>query len=191
MGDALASNIMKNHSHILNDIDVIMPVPDSARISSLRLSYILNKPYCEGLIKNNYIGRTFIMPNQEQRKKNLKMKLNTINQEFLNKTVLLVDDSIVRGNTSMQLVNLVRKAGAKYIIFASIAPPVIYPNHYGISIPTSEELVAYNKTNDEICDIIGADYLIYNDLDDVVLACAQVNPDIISFEKSCFDGSYL
>ena len=191
MGDALANNILKKHPDILSEIDVVMPVPDSARISSLRVSYLLNKPYCEGLIKNNYIGRTFIMPNQEQRKKNLKLKLNTIDQEFLNKNVLLVDDSIVRGNTSIQLINLVRNAGAKRIIFASIAPPVIYPNYYGISIPTSNELIANGKTNEEIRNIIGADYLIYNDLNDVLKCCKNINPDISAFETSCFDGTYL
>jgi amidophosphoribosyltransferase len=189
MGEALANKIIKDYSNILPDIDVVMPVPDSARISALRASYILQKPYCEGLIKNNYIGRTFIMPNQEQRNKDLKIKLNTIDQEFNGKNVLVIDDSIVRGNTSIQIIKLIRKAGAKMIFFASIAPPVIYPNLYGIAIPTAEELVAYNRTNDEVCNILGADYLIYNDLNDVIDSCRKINENISSFETSCFDGA--
>ena len=188
MGDALANKIIRDYSHILSDIDVVMPIPDSARISALRVSYVLKKPYCEGLIKNNYIGRTFIMPNQEQRNKNLKIKLNTIDQEFKGKNVLIIDDSIVRGNTSIQIIKLVKKAGAKSVFFASIAPPVICPNFYGIAIPTSEELVAYNRTNDEICNILGADFLIYNDLNDVIDACRKLNENISSFETSCFEN---
>jgi amidophosphoribosyltransferase len=189
MGEALANKIIAHYPDILKKIDVVMPVPDSARISALRASYVLQKPYCEGLIKNNYIGRTFIMPNQEQRKKNIKMKLSTIDQEFANKNVLLIDDSIVRGNTSIQLINLVRKAGAKQIVFASIAPPVVHPNIYGIAIPTSEELIAYKKTHKEICDVLGADELIYNDLEDVINVCRQINPNIDDFETSCFSPS--
>ena len=187
MGETLANKIIKDYSHILPNIDVVMPIPDSARISALRASYVLQKPYCEGLIKNNYIGRTFIMPNQEQRNKNLKIKLNTIDQEFKEKNVLIIDDSIVRGNTSIQIIKLIRKAGAKSVFFASIAPPVIGPNFYGIAIPTSEELVAYNKTNDEICNILGADCLIYNDLNDVIEACRKLNENISTFETSCFE----
>jgi amidophosphoribosyltransferase len=191
MGETLANKIIKEHPDILNEIDVVMPVPDSGRISALRVSYIINKPYCEGLIKNNYIGRTFIMSTQNERKHSIKMKLNTINQEFKDKTILLIDDSIVRGNTSIQLIKRVKNTGVKKIIFASIAPPIIYPNLYGISIPTSEELIAYNKTTAEICEKLGADYLIYNNLNDIINTCKALNPDIFSFEKSCFDGSYL
>jgi len=186
MGEVLANKIRRQYSKLLDTIDVIMPVPDSARISALRASYILQKPYCEGLIKNNYIGRTFIMPSQSERKKNLKMKLNTINQEFRDKTVLIIDDSIVRGNTSMQIIEIIRKAGAKRVIFASIAPPVRYPNLYGIAIPTSQELIAHDKTEKEICQVLGADELIYNDLDDVIDACRIINPEINEFEVSCF-----
>ena len=191
MGQALANKIIRNYSDILPNIDVVMPVPDSARISALQVSYVLKKPYCEGLIKNNYIGRTFIMPDQEQRNKNLKIKLNTIDQEFKDKNVLIIDDSIVRGNTSIQIIKLIKNAGANLIFFASIAPPVIYPNCYGISIPTSEELIAYNNSNDEICNILGANYLIYNDLIDVVNSCQKINEDISCFETSCFDGIYI
>jgi amidophosphoribosyltransferase len=188
MGEALANKIQRQHPEWINTIDVVMPVPDSARISALRASYILQKPYCEGLIKNAYVGRTFIMPSQSERKKNLKMKLNTIDQEFRDKTVLIIDDSIVRGNTSMQIIEIIRKAGAKRIIFASIAPPVRHPNVYGIAIPTYDELIAYDKTEREICQILGADELIYNDLDAVVEACRKLCPAILGFEVSCFLG---
>ena len=164
-----------------------MPVPDSARISALRASYILQKPYCEGLIKNAYVGRTFIMPSQSERKRSLKMKLNTIDQEFYNKNVMIIDDSIVRGNTSMQIVEIIRKAGAKRVIFASIAPPVRNPNHYGIAIPTEEELIASNgRDENEVARLIGADMVIYNDLEDVIGACSKINPDVTRFEVSCF-----
>jgi amidophosphoribosyltransferase len=188
MGEALANKILRDHPGLSETIDVVMPVPDSARISALRASYILQKPYCEGLIKNAYVGRTFIMPSQSERKKHLKMKLNTIDQEFRDKTVLIIDDSIVRGNTSMQIVESIRRAGAKQIIFASIAPPVRFPNVYGIAIPTSHELIAYDKTEREICQILGADELIYNDLDAVVEACRKLCPAILGFEVSCFLG---
>jgi len=191
MGEALAKNIQTNYAHLLSQIDVVMPVPDSARISALKVAHILKKPYCEGLIKNAYIGRTFIMPNQEERTSKLRLKLNAIDYEFRNKSVLLIDDSIVRGNTSIQIIKLARAAGATQIIFASIAAPIIYPNFYGISIPTSNELVAYNKTNDEIQTIIGADCLIYNSLNDVIESCRKVNNKIGEFETSCFDGKYI
>ena len=186
MGDALANKIMRDYPHIIDMIDVVMPVPDSARISALRTSYVLQKPYCEGLIKNNYIGRTFIMPSQKERTKSIKMKLNTIDQEFRGKSVLIIDDSIVRGNTSIQIIRLIKNAGAKRILFASIAPPVKYPNVYGIAIPTSDELIAYEKQNKDICQILGADELIYNDLQDVIDACSKINPVICEFETSCF-----
>jgi amidophosphoribosyltransferase len=151
MGEALARKMLRDEPDLVDSIDVVMPVPDSGRISALRASYVLQKPYCEGLIRNNYVGRTFIMPSQTERKRSLKMKLNTIDQEFRDKTVLIIDDSIVRGNTSIQIVELVRKAGAKCILFASIAPPVLNPNVYGIAIPSAEELIAsHNKTHDEI-----------------------------------------
>ena len=194
MGEALANKILRDYPDIVAEIDVIMPVPDSARISALRASYILQKPYCEGLIKNAYVGRTFIMPSQQERKKNLKMKLNTIDQEFRDKVVLVIDDSIVRGNTSIQIIEIIRKAGAKRIIFASIAPPVRYPNVYGIAIPTESELIASgNRTDEEIATLIGADMIIFNDLDDVVESCNKcnecndkINPDVRGFELSCF-----
>ena len=191
MGEALARKIQRDYADILLEVDVVMPVPDSARISALRASYVLNKPYCEGLIKNNYIGRTFIMPSQEKRKKSLKMKLTTINQEFRDKTVLLIDDSIVRGNTSIELIRMAKNAGTRKVILASIAPPVAYPNIYGIAIPTARELIANTKTNADICSILGCDYLIYNDLGDVIDACLSAGGSMTAFETSCFDGIYL
>jgi amidophosphoribosyltransferase len=192
MGEVLALKMRNQYEFISKIIDVVMPIPESSRISALRLAYVLKKPYCEGFIKSSYVGRTFIMPNQQLRKSSIKMKLNTINQEFLNKNVLIVDDSIVRGNTSIELIKMARNAGAKNIYFASIAPPVIYPNYYGISIPTREELVAHNRSIDEITRFIGADYVIYNDLKDIVNYCASLNPkNIQMFETSCFDGNYI
>jgi amidophosphoribosyltransferase len=192
MGELLALKMRNQYDFITKIIDVVMPIPESSRISALRLAYVLKKPYCEGFIKSSYVGRTFIMPNQQLRKSSIKMKLNTINQEFANKNVLIVDDSIVRGNTSIELIKMARNAGAKNIYFASIAPPVIYPNYYGISIPTSEELVAHNRSIDEITEFIGADYVIYNDLKDIVKHCASLNPKKIQmFETSCFDGNYI
>ena len=132
------------------------------------------------------------MPNQKVRQNSIKMKLNTINKEFVNKTILIVDDSIVRGNTSIELIKMARRAGAKKIYFASVAPPVIYPNYYGISIPTREELIAYNKSITEISKILDADHVIYNDLQEIIQMCCALNPKIIqSFESSCFDGNYI
>jgi amidophosphoribosyltransferase len=192
MGQLLALKMRNQYEFISKTIDVVMPIPESSRISALRLAYVLKKPYCEGFIKSSYVGRTFIMPNQQMRKSSIKMKLNTINQEFSGRNILIVDDSIVRGNTSIELIKMARNAGAKNIYFASIAPPVIYPNYYGISIPTSKELVAYNRTNQEITQFIGADYVIYNDLKDIVNCCSSLNPkNIKKFETSCFDGNYI
>jgi len=192
MGEKLAFKIRNNYESIINQIDVVMPVPESSRISTLKLSYVLKKPYCEGFIKNGYVDRTFIMPNQQMRKSNIKMKLNTIKQEFFNKNILIVDDSIVRGNTSIELIKMARTAGAKKIFFASVAPPVMYPNHYGISIPTSEELIAYNKTKSEIETILDVDNVIYNDLNDVIESCCMLNlKNVRHMETSCFDGNYI
>ena len=192
MGEKLAFKIRNNYESIINQIDLIMPVPESSRISTLKLSYVLKKPYCEGFIKNSYVDRTFIMPNQQMRKSNIKMKLNTIKHEFLNKNILIVDDSIVRGNTSIELIKMARSAGAKKIFFASVAPPVMYPNYYGISIPTSEELIAHNKTNSEIVNILNAENVIYNDLKDVIECCCMLNlKNVRHLETSCFDGNYI
>lgn len=192
MGEILGFKIKNQYEFIARDIDVVMPIPDSSRISALRLANVLNKPYCEGFIKNNYVGRTFIMPNQKIRQKSIKMKLNTIEQEFTDKNILIVDDSIVRGNTSIQLIKLAKKSGAKNIYFASVAPPVIYPNHYGIDIPSSNELIAYKKSKSEISQLLGSKFVIYNDLEDTIKGCNSIKiKENRLFETSCFDGNYI
>jgi amidophosphoribosyltransferase len=177
----------------LLDIDVVIPVPETSRITALEISNRLRIPYQEGFIKNRYIARTFILPGQEVRKKSLKLKINTIKTIFLNKNVLIVDDSIVRGTTSLQLVQLAKNAGAKKIYFSSAAPPVKYQNIYGINIPTTQELIANNKTPDEIAEILGVTRVIYNTLEDVVDACREssVLTGPTQFECSCFDGNYI
>ncbi len=192
MGKYLARKIKSEISEIeLNDIDVVIPIPDTSRTSALPISIELNKKLREGFVKNRYIGRTFIMPGQKVRKKSVKQKLNTIDSVFKNKSVLLIDDSIVRGNTSKQIVQMARDAGAKKVYFASASPPIIFPNVYGIDMPYVEELIAYNKTIDEICKEIGADKLIYQDLDDLILSVKELNTSIDKFDTSCFDGSYI
>ena len=192
MGKYLANKIKKELSDDeLKAIDVVIPIPDTSRTSALPISIELNKKLREGFVKNRYIGRTFIMPGQKVRKKSVKQKLNTVSSVFNNKNVLLIDDSIVRGNTSKQIVQMAREAGAKKVIFASASPPIIFPNVYGIDMPYVKELIAYNKTNDEICNDMGADKLIYQDLNDLILAVKESNPNIKSFDTSCFDGKYI
>tara|TARA_B100000131_G_scaffold301361_1_gene323510 strand:- start:69 stop:1520 length:1452 start_codon:yes stop_codon:yes gene_type:complete len=175
----------------LDSIDVIIPIPATSRTSALPLSIELNKDLKEGFVKNRYIGRTFIMPGQKIRKKSVRQKLNTINIEFNNKNVLLVDDSIVRGNTSKQIIKMARDAGAKKVFFASASPPIRFPNVYGIDMPYVKELVAHDRTIDEIANQIGADKLIYQDLEDLVSAVGENNKDIDCFDCSCFDGNYI
>lgn len=172
------------------DIDVVMPVPDSSRAAAMAISDELDIKYREGLVKNRYIGRTFIMPGQKIRKKSIRYKLNPMKLEIEGKKILLIDDSIVRGNTSKQIIEMVRKAGAKKIYFVSYAPPIISPNLYGIDIPTKEELIANELSNDEICRLIGADELFYGDLNDCMNACLEGNPKIKDMDMSCFDGIY-
>jgi len=192
MGKYLAKKIKKELTDKeLKDIDVVIPIPDTSRTSALPISIDLNKKLREGFVKNRYIGRTFIMPGQRVRKKSVKQKLNTVSSVFKNKNVLLIDDSIVRGNTSKQIVQMAREAGAKKVIFASASPPIIYPNVYGIDMPYVKELIAYNKTNDEICSEMGADKLIYQNLNDLISAVKESNPEIESFDTSCFDGNYI
>ncbi|HBE93083.1 MAG TPA: amidophosphoribosyltransferase [Gammaproteobacteria bacterium] len=174
-----------------NNIDVIIPIPDTSRTSALQLAKELKITYREGFIKNRYIGRTFIMPGQEQRKKSVRQKLNPISLEFRNKNVLLVDDSIVRGTTSGQIIQMARDAGARRVYFASAAPPVRYPNVYGIDMPSPTELVAHNRTEKEICAKIGADRLFYQDLDDLIKAAQMGNKTINQFDCSCFNGEYV
>ena len=189
MGKKLATKIKKQwESH---DIDVVIPIPDTSRISALELAIALDVPYREGFIKNRYIGRTFIMPEQTQRIKSVRRKLNAISTEFKNKNVLLVDDSIVRGTTSKQIIEMAREAGAKRVYMASAAPPVKYPNVYGIDMPASDEFAAANKNLDEITKLINADKLIYQDLDDLVEAVCSDKSAIKKFDSSCFDGKYI
>ncbi len=174
-----------------HDIDVVIPVPDTSRTAALEMAKVLKLPYREGFIKNRYIGRTFIMPGQAERKKSVKQKLNAISSEFNGKNVLLVDDSIVRGTTSQKIIELAREAGASKVYFASAAPPVRYPNVYGIDMPSSTELIGNNRNTEEICREIGADKLIYQELDDLINAVRQCNVEISEFDTSCFDGRYV
>ena len=175
----------------LDSIDVVIPIPDTSRTSAVPLSIVLNKKIREGFVKNRYIGRTFIMPGQKVRKKSVKQKLNTVKNEFENQNVLLVDDSIVRGNTSKQIIQMARDAGAKKVYFASASPPIIYPNVYGIDMPYVKELIAFGRTVPEICTEIGADKLIYQDLSDLISAVKEGNNKIKSFDTSCFSGEYI
>ena len=188
MGSKLAEKIIRDFPE--HDIDVIIPIPDTSRSAALQLSYDLGVKYQEGFIKNRYIGRTFIMPGQTQRKKSVRQKLNAINIEFKDKVVLLVDDSIVRGTTSQQIVQMAREAGAKKVYFASAAPPVRYPNVYGIDMPSPKEFVAHDRNIDQIADELGVDWLIYQELDDLIDAVNEDNK-IESFDTSCFDGKYI
>src|SRR6202012_2687940 len=189
MGDRFAEKIMRERRN--NDIDAVIPIPDTSRTTALQLAQRLGLKYREGFTKNRYIGRTFIMPGQQQREKSVRRKLNAIDLEFRGKNVLLVDDSIVRGTTSAQIVELAREAGARRVYFASAAPPVRFPNVYGIDMPAVSELVAANRTVDEVARLIGADWLIYQDLEDLVAACQHDNAKITEFDTSCFSGSYI
>jgi amidophosphoribosyltransferase len=189
MGEKLAEKIKSIWPEEM--IDVVMPIPDTSRTAALQLANALDVKYREGFIKNRYIARTFIMPGQKQRKKSVRQKLSAIELEFKGKNVLLVDDSIVRGTTSKEIVLMARAAGAKKVFFASAAPPVRYPNVYGIDMASKNEFVAHNKTDNEICQTIGADKLIYQDLEDLIWSVQQGNPDILQFDCSCFDGKYI
>ena len=189
MGEYLADKIKREFP--VGDIDVVMPIPDSSRPSAMELALKLNLDYREGFIKNRYIGRTFLMPGQAIRKKSVRQKLNAIGSEFKGKTVLLVDDSVVRGTTSREIVQMARDSGAKRVIFASAAPPVKYPNVYGIDMPTRNELIAYGRTNEEVCREITADALVYQDIDALKQSISDVNPVLKNFEASCFDGVYV
>ncbi|MBI4756118.1 MAG: amidophosphoribosyltransferase [Betaproteobacteria bacterium] len=189
MGEYLAEKI--RHTHPRLDVDAVIPIPDSSRPSAMQLAICLNLPYREGFVKNRYIGRTFIMPGQGVRRKSVRQKLNAISQEFRGKNVLLVDDSIVRGTTSREIVQMAREAGARKVYFASAAPPVRFPNVYGIDMPTRSELIASDRSDDQIRAEIGADELIYQDLESLQKALQAVNPSISTFEASCFDGRYI
>jgi amidophosphoribosyltransferase len=189
MGEKLADKIRRQYRHL--DIDVVIPIPDSSRPAAMQLALGLGLPYREGYIKNRYIGRTFIMPGQAVRRRSVRQKLNTIALEFKGKNVLLVDDSIVRGTTSREIVQMAREAGARKVYFASAAPPVRFPNVYGIDMPTRAELIAAHRTEEEVGQEIGADALIYQELEALKDAVRQVNPKLKSFETSCFDGHYI
>lgn len=189
MGEKLANKIKREWRDL--DIDVVIPIPDTSRTAALQMAYELGLKYREGFIKNRYIGRTFIMPGQAQRSKSVRQKLNAIDLEFRGKNVLLVDDSIVRGTTSQQIIQMAREAGAKKVYFASAAPPVRFPNVYGIDMPTRNELVASGRDDEGIRAVIGADRLIYQDLADLVEAAREGNPSITRFDCSCFDGVYV
>ena len=189
MGEKLAEKIRRVWPD--HDIDVVIPIPDTSRTSALQLANILGVKYREGFIKNRYIGRTFIMPGQSERKKSVRQKLNAIELEFQGKNVLLVDDSIVRGTTCNQIIEMAREAGAKKVYFASAAPEVTYPNVYGIDMPAASELIAHGRTVEEVRDIIGADWLVYQDLSDLIAAAREGNPKIEAFDCSVFNGEYV
>ncbi|BCV66331.1 amidophosphoribosyltransferase [Shewanella carassii] len=189
MGAKLGEKIRKEwYDH---DIDVVIPIPETSCDIALEIARGMDLPYRQGFVKNRYIGRTFIMPGQQERKKSVRRKLNAINAEFKDKNVLLVDDSIVRGTTSEQIIEMAREAGAKKVYFASAAPEIRFPNVYGIDMPTSNELIAHGRDADEIARIIGADGIIFQDLSDLVEAVRMENPDIKRFETSVFDGHYI
>ena len=189
MGEKLAEKIRRQYADL--KIDVVIPIPDSSRPAAMQLAQGLGVAYREGFVKNRYIGRTFIMPGHQVRRKSVRQKLNAIGMEFSDKNVLLVDDSIVRGTTSREIVQMARESGARKVYFASAAPPVRYPNVYGIDMPTRSELIAAHRTEEEVAREIGADALIYQDLSALKDAVRQVNPRLTSFETSCFDGQYI
>ena len=189
MGETLADKVLKEWPD--HDIDVVIPIPDTSRTSALQMANRLGVKFREGFMKNRYIGRTFIMPGQQMRKKSVKQKLNAISLEFEGKNVLLVDDSVVRGTTSEQIIQMARDAGAKKVYFASAAPPVRYPNVYGIDMPAVEELIAHNRTEDEVGVAIGADKMIYQDLEDLIEAVQKGNTKIKHFDTSCFNKEYI
>ena len=189
MGATLAKRVVSTVPP--SEIDVVIPIPESSRPSATELAHLLGIPYREGFVKNRYVGRTFIMPGQGVRKKSVRQKLNAIGSEFKGRRVLLVDDSIVRGTTSREIVQMARDAGARKVYLASAAPPVRFPNVYGIDMPTSAELVAHDRTVEEIREIIGCDALIYQDVDAMKNAIGSLNPAITGFDASCFDGVYV
>lgn len=189
MGEFLARKVKRQFSHL--KIDVVVPIPDTSRPSAMQLAQELGLPYREGFIKNRYIGRTFIMPGQATRKKSVRQKLNAMPLEFKGKAVLLVDDSIVRGTTSREIIQMARDSGATAVYFASASPPVRFPNVYGIDMPTRVELLANGRSDDEIAREIGADAVIYQDLSDLIEAVQAVNPAIKQFDSSCFNGQYI
>jgi amidophosphoribosyltransferase len=188
MGEKLAEKIQRLRPD--HDIDVVIPVPDTSRVAAQILAHNLGVKFREGLMKNRYIGRTFIMPGQKQRKKSVRQKLNAIDLEFRGKNVMLVDDSIVRGTTCEQIIQMARDAGANKVYFASAAPAVKYPNVYGIDMPSANELIAHGRTDEEVCRAIGADWLVYQDIDDLIESCGEYT-NLTNFECSVFTGEYI
>lgn len=191
MGDMLAEEVRRVLAEKNITVDVVIPVPDTSRVAALNLAQKLSLPYREGFIKNRYVGRTFIMPGQQQRRKNVRRKLNAMALEFVDKTVLLVDDSIVRGTTSKEIIQMAKDVGAKKVIVASCAPPIRYSNVYGIDMPSRHELVAFQKNEEEIAAAIGADLVIFQTLPDLVSSVRQFNPSITTFDCSVFTGEYV
>jgi amidophosphoribosyltransferase len=189
MGETLAQRLISTMPP--SEIDVVIPIPESSRPSAMQLAQKIGKPYREGFVKNRYVGRTFIMPGQAMRKRSVRQKLNAIASEFRGRNVLLVDDSIVRGTTSKEIVQMAREAGARKVYMASAAPPVRYPNVYGIDMPTKEELIAHGRSIEEVRQYIGADALIYQDVAAMKKVVATLNPKLDGFEASCFDGVYI
>ena len=189
MGDTLAAQIKADPRY--DDIDVVIPIPESSRPSAMQVAQQIGKPYREGFVKNRYVGRTFIMPGQAVRKKSVRQKLNAMVSEFAGRNVLLVDDSIVRGTTSNEIVQMAREAGARKVYLASAAPPVLHPNVYGIDMPTSNELIAHGRSHLEIQALVGADALIYQELDALERLIRKLNPALEGFEASCFNGVYI
>ena len=189
MGETLAQRLISTMPP--SEIDVVIPIPESSRPSAMQLAQKIGKPYREGFVKNRYVGRTFIMPGQGVRKKSVRQKLNAIGVEFKGRNVLLVDDSIVRGTTSKEIVQMAREAGARKVYMASAAPPVRFPNVYGIDMPTTDELIAHNRSIEEIRQFIGADALIYQDVNAMKRVVSALNPALAGFEASCFDGRYI
>ena len=191
MGEHLAARILDRYPSHDHDIDVVIPVPDTGRTAALPLAYELNVKYREGFVKNRYIGRTFIMPGQQMRRKSVRQKLNAIELEFRGKNVLLVEDSIVRGTTSSQIVQMAREAGARKVYLASAAPPIRFPNVYGIDMPAASELFAFDRSEEEVGRMINADWLTYQRLEDLIESAREGNPAISAFECSVFDGKYV
>ncbi len=189
LGEHLAEKIKKQFPN--HDIDVVMPIPDTSRTAASSLAKQLGVKFREGFVKNRYIGRTFIMPGQHLRQKSVRQKLNTIPLEFRGKNVLLVDDSIVRGTTAKEIIQMARDAGATKVYFASAAPKICYPNVYGIDMPVAQELIAYQRSTEEVCQALGADWLVFQDLDALIDAAREGNPDIEQFEDSVFTGNYI
>lgn len=189
MGNRLGERIKADYSDL--DIDVVIPIPETSCDIALQIAQAIDKPYRQGFVKNRYVGRTFIMPGQQQRKKSVRRKLNAIRSEFKDKNVLLVDDSIVRGTTSEQIIEMARDSGAKKVYIVSAAPEIRFPNVYGIDMPSANELIAHGRDNDAICKQIGADALIFQTIEDLVDAVRCGNPDIVKFEASVFNGEYV